>query len=235
MTVRLYDDITPNQNIILDQPFFEGAGTVAHDLSRQHNSGTFRAVGEPLWVQLASGLWVLQFDGADDNLTIPYNAVLVLGLLDFTLEFWANRTAFGWQGSILTQGQLAAVNFTVFFNNTDGSFALNRIPAGGVTSPPGATIGFTAGAWHHIVITRSAVNTWITYCDGQGFAMTGNTAINITNAGGLAFLIGALDNGAGGYNDVWNGRLSRPRLYLNYALTPAEVEAHYLAERGLYP
>lgn len=233
MTVRLYDDIAPNQFMILDLPFLEGAGTRVHDLSRQHNNGAFRGVGEPLWVQLASGLWVLQFDGANDYITIPHNLILVLGQLDFSMELWANRTGFVGLDDILTQGQFVAANYIEFHNTVDGRFGVVRVLTG-VYSPVGATIGFTAGAWHHIVITRSAVNTWFTYCDGQGFIMAGDTALDIADAG-VDFIVGALDNGMGGYNNVWSGSLSRPRLYLNYTLTPAEVQVHYLAERGLYP
>lgn len=231
MTVKLYDKITPNQYAILDLPFFEGAGTVVHDLSRHHNNGTLVAAHLPTWVQLASGEWSLRFAG-DEAIELADSPDWVFSVLDFSFEVWLIDLAGVLSNTVFCQGDVGAGIWVLFY--VGGTiFSFSYIDTGGglnfVVSSP--AIGFTLGNWHHIVMTRQATNTWLLYCDGNAFPMTGNTGMNIPN------LVFPLDLGRipGVGAQYLRGNMSRPRLYLNHALTPAEVVSHYLAERVLYP
>lgn len=40
------------------------------DISRYSNDGSFKGAGEPDWIQMPSGLWVMSFDGSDDVITV---------------------------------------------------------------------------------------------------------------------------------------------------------------------
>jgi hypothetical protein len=221
---RLYDKITPNQYAILDLPFFEGAGLVAHDVSRYHNNGVL--TGPPNWLQLPSGIWVMDCDGASDLLRISDNPVWAFGVLDFSFVEWINLTAPPVNAVLFAQ----AAPFS-YWNGPDYFY----IQRGGnnVVTPTATSMGFTWGAWHQIALTRKNVNTWKFYLDKVPFTMTGVTGINIPDTGDVMGL-GAFPSLPFPTNPML-GKFSHPRMYLNYAMPQDVVTAHFVVERALYP
>lgn len=229
MPVKFYDKITPNQYALLDVPFFEGAGSVVHDLSRRHHNGAFAIA--PTWTQLASGVWVLRYTaGASANLGASVDWALLQ--LDFSFECWLRKgnlsPSWLWgqdDGMNLQYTYIYAQNAIIVHSQDPFGF-----PPSNETMQTGtlASIGFTLAAYHHVVITRSAVVNWTAYVDKAPLAMTGNTALTMRDWGFVA----QVGRAVGGDANTYSGR---PRLYINYAMTQDVVSAHFTKERPLYP
>lgn len=71
-----------SRGIVLDSEVsvdIEPSPTTLYDRSRFKNDGTFFAAGKPDWVRLPSGLWVMDFNGIDAEVTIPDSPELSFG------------------------------------------------------------------------------------------------------------------------------------------------------------
>lgn len=93
MTVKFYDKVAENLGLVLEFDFTEAVGTYTLDKSKNHHLGTF--VNAPTWKQLASGIWVLTFNGTSQTITVPTSAALntVFGTKVLTLETLMYPTA----------------------------------------------------------------------------------------------------------------------------------------------
>ncbi len=192
------------------------------DMSRYGNDGVF--TDAPSWVQLPSGLWVLQFVNADTNYIILPGVVgdeLDMGSKPFTMMVWANPDSWanaetpifaGNSNSAALQhdinGQLKSLKVGI---NANGSGLI--IPIGtwslvGYTFEP-----FTAGTNQDFFVNED----WV--ADTWDFSFA-NTTDNISRERGIA----------GRYFD---GSLTLPRIF-NYKLTRDQINAHYAAERSLF-
>ncbi len=78
---------TPPIGCVLDLPGVPGGGNKIYDRSPYGNHGTITGA---VWKRLPSGLWVLDFDGNDDE--VDFGDVLDMGLSDWTVSLWAKVT-----------------------------------------------------------------------------------------------------------------------------------------------
>lgn len=73
----------------LYMPLDEMSGLTASDLSGNMNDGTLANMGDTNWVE-GKLFNALEFDGIDDNVTVPYNESLHLGDGPFSFSMWVN-------------------------------------------------------------------------------------------------------------------------------------------------
>ena len=161
------------------------------------------------------------FDGTGDYLTLPYNQALNFGSSDFTIEFWAywNNVA-------------AATSIYIPFSSPYGQIAIASLPGStttlrvflGTTANSwdivsGASIGtISAGAWHHVAVTRSGSN-FRTFLNGVlgGTATSASALYSATQTVTIGY--DPSQSGSGGY--PLNGYLSDFRINNSTALYSA--------------
>ncbi len=136
----------------------EPADLVLTDKSRYRSNGDFRAAGQPDWVRLPSGLWVLDFNPDNpDYVEIPashtqlnftsedFSLVARVKVDDLTtIRYLFTRGLIntdGWFTYILSNGQVSV------FTNQAAAFQVSRSSAGAIVTGVWYTVGFSrAGA-----------------------------------------------------------------------------------------
>ena len=228
MSVYLYDKLPLNLGVVFDYPLFEGTGTLVRDISKNHIPGVFGAgAAAPAWTQLASGIWVLTFNG-NDNVQVGDNSIAALYPPIFTWEFWVSDTALGALSAVIgTNHGSATYPWECLVSGVDSiSFSMRQADTTRVvcTLTPLMTLGYK-----HLVFTGDGANI-AGYING---APTGDfIAYDGTIAGVGAFR----QNIYLGYARLgiwWTGNKGRARLY-NRALSGADVAARFQETRGFY-
>lgn len=200
--------------------------------------GIFKSNGEPDWIQLASGLWVLDGDG-DDYITIVRDASLLVGSTisvlawvygtvgssDYAIGHWDDNN----QGSWAIGSYDAAPSPMIVVLSDDGTFT-----AGHRKYYRGSVNGFEATVWHHLAFTFNA-GTLTLYVDGVADPSPVKTyddaivGLHPSTADATLFCI--LNTGVP--SNYYTGRLALPRIY-DYVLTAAQIEEHFNAERNWF-
>ncbi len=176
------------------------------------------------------------FDGTSGTASVPLD---LTGTSQLTLEFWLNWSAYA-------NNDALAFEFTPNFNNENGGFLVDP-NAGELGGKFAVAIGRessrntayfarpSAGVWHHYALVLNtgapAAQQITPYVDGKAVPFekpnSGTGGGNFANSN-LYFMSRAASAlfGKGGLDEV--------ALY-NRALTPGEVEAHYLARNTHNP
>lgn len=214
----------------------EPPATVLEDESRWGNNGTFLAADNPDWVQLPSGLWVMDFDGSDhvditDSLTPMASNKTGTWLICVKPDDATPAT----YEALISFGDTDANEFIVLSVHPDGylNAACNAGGAGKWTLLTSA-VAFSNNTWALVGITHNGIQPTL-YVNGvapaQSFSAEADKTVWFAGATGL-------DNGFLGKvssynapNQVYlNGCLVCFKMY-NYVL-PAEVMAAiFQAER----
>lgn len=196
-----------------------------YDLSRYRNHGTMLGVGEPDAVQLPSGLWVWEYDGANDNISIPDHASLNF-TGSFTLEAWIRPTAIGAFMRIFSKNN-GANGYEYFVANTGAIWMTTTIGGANViTQTPAASL--VIDTWYHIVATRED-NTGRIYRNGIDITSVFPFHIDHGIYAGAA-RIGIYTDGV---TAPFEGRISF-RKVRNYALTAGQVLNCFENEKHWY-
>jgi hypothetical protein len=104
---RGFDKSDLQKGLLLSLPFYEGIGSVyVQDIAKPHH--VVSQTHAPVWTQLASGLWVLDFDGTND-----YLVCLAAGSVD--LDFTSQSF------SMLQWVSYDVASDQVLFSKNDGS------------------------------------------------------------------------------------------------------------------
>ena len=146
MVMSSLDKKPINQGLVLYHPGYEGSGAVIHDNSQYHNNGSFRGVGEPAWEQLASGIWVLDFDGSNDSVNCGNAASLQISI--GTSMCWVKTT----YGAAVYKGLMSKA-FAYAFGIKDGKLACYNWGAGAGWRYNGVT-NIADGTWHLCGVTN---------------------------------------------------------------------------------
>ena len=188
----------------------------------------------------AGGVRALDFDGANDYVTIPHNSVLNPGSSAFSISVWIKPPNSNQYGPILQKrnadggiGQLYALAVaTSGYDATVGkkvSFSLLWNSTAVVRSSH-TTADVADGNWHHVVAiwTGSAIQIWV---DGNSQSLTseassGTVSVALSPSGALR--LGA--NVPGGLH--YTGRQDDVRLFLSHALDASDVAALYASGAG---
>ncbi|MBA7625923.1 hypothetical protein ES703_33357 [subsurface metagenome] len=146
--------------------------TVLEDESRWGNNGTFKADGEPDWVQLPSGLWVQDFDGSDDEIALGNAAILSFASGGITLMTWASIVATIRRQTFIGKAPGYNPNYR-FHIDTEEKLAFSyRNAANTDTHTYTATEATGVGVWHHFAVsfTYGTGSSMVLYVDGAAIA-----------------------------------------------------------------
>ncbi len=161
----------------------------------------------------------LSFDG-----NTYANAGNLGAVSDWSVEFWMNTT------DVSNYRNPFDANFATTGNNQGPRFeqyaggSMNVIVGTGISTYDGVTVAnsLTPNAWHHVAATRSG-NTLTAYFDGV------QTATKTVTVWPASFGNVTLGIGYSASTERWfKGGLDEAKIY-SRALSPAEVQAHYLA------
>lgn len=224
MVVKSYDKIALNANIVLDLPFFEGAGVVAHDVSKYHYNGAFKAAGEPLWT-LTGGIYLPYYDGINDYILCSSAWSPAAG---FSFECWykpdtgyGNHTA----SKLIFKGYHG-----MDVSNTTGKtrFSVyNTVPTEFYTVD---TTALTIGVWYHLVGTLSLVDNKVRlYKNGTLVGTPTTFSGTLPDCGAIPFSIGGVAAG----NRQAKGIIGQARAN-NACYAPTEVSKRYLSTKSRY-
>jgi len=216
--------------------FDEGSGDTVADSSGRGNNGTRYGA---TWVDSKTGLGkALSFDGVDDYVLVPDSDSL--DMQNITIMAWVDLTSWSngaskriishsWPG---IHGIWEGYELVVGGDNGILSVGLWK------DYPPDPK-GFESvyslsehlNSWHHVAITYDyAQQKGVIYINGAPDKTTNGISVSMTPSD-LPLLIGAMTQGASGYDSNWNGAIDEVRIY-NRALSSDEVKAIYEAERG---
>ena len=206
----------------------EPPATVLEDRSRYGTDGTFLGAGEPDWVQLPSGLWVLSFDGNDDEVDLAQPPSLFPA--NGTWEAWINR-------------HVADLNMTILSCDASGSnigdcwfhvravtnkLRVNVINGALVAKDLDGNDVLALDTWYHVAYSfgLAGMKTYVngvlqtdTDVETQAPAATQDLMFGMYRPAGASF--------------GWNGQLALPRIH-SRNLTAAELLAHYQREKHLF-
>lgn len=200
--------------------FEEGSGGTAYDKSSNSNNG---AITNATYTLGKSG-WGLSFDGADDYVSVPYNAAFS-PTTAITVEAWAKmddptvntRVVSKTEGSGYALGMtidgVADQNFFVYRNGTYGKVGWNNS-------------NFSADTWYHLAGTY----------DGRYLKFYVNGSLKDTDDAGATYPIVEISNNlcfgieAGATTCTttsdFSGKIDEVKIF-NYARTPAQIAYDY--------
>ncbi len=221
---------TPPIGCVLDLAGLPGGGNKMYDRSPYGNIGTITGAA---WVRTPGGLWCLDFDGADDYVTIPD---------DPSLDITTTLTALVWVNtSDVSTTRVSLSKYKVTGGNRE--WQIDRESADGEVC---VYFGDPAdGSYEGREVTDTAYyvnNTWLL----TGFTFNAGTVVIYINGVAVAsstlgtipasLYNGTSDVGVGSDGDLgalWKGKLALPRIY-NRALSALEIQNHYQQEKHLF-
>ncbi len=211
----------PPVGCVLDLIGLPGAGNKICDRSPYGNIGTITGA---VWKRLASGLWVLDFDGGDDFVNCG-NSLSLDAIGAITITAWIKP------GVDFTTG-----TFYQIVDKRNGGIAPTLLWHGtshltfyaGTSAAVGATTSLTGGVWYHIAGTLiDGTNNGKIFINGQDDTTSTDTATFVTNTANLQ--IGRVV----GDGNWFNGGIALLRMY-NRALSALEINNHFKREKHLF-
>jgi PGF-CTERM protein len=215
-TVQAKDD--SDYELVAVWHFDEGSGTVAKDASGHRNDGTIHGA---TWTTGISGK-ALRFDGADDYVEVFNDLTLNFGTGDFTYELWFKANTIppsdAYQllckrvdGNYEVQLQSNGFVLTYFGDSSDRDI----IESSSVVS---------TGVWYHVAVVRQSSMGYLYVNSVQEGSVA--TSHNVDNSNPLN-----LGRDVKLQSEYFDGQIDEIAIY-SRALTPEEIEAHYLAKRA---
>lgn len=215
------------KNLWLWLPFNEATGALSHDHSIWRIT-PFTHHGTPAWTQLASGIYVLDFNSATpDWLDCPAltSAKLDFTAGDFSMGVWA-KIDDAVTRILLCRGVANTDGWFLLVSNAGNvGFATCQV---GFTQATYSTVCITPGIWYFIGISRVGANVR-TFVNGQDVTDVPDTHADPVTAN-RELHIGIRDNET---DDPWDGQMWNPRIWGRY-LQPWEWLELFNMERHLF-
>lgn len=223
MPTRSLDKDPLYSQLVFSLPMREGTGTaVVADVARPHHPVT--QVHAPVWTQLPSGIWVMDFDGTNDYLQCPAASSVDLNFTggDFSAAVWAYKDAQA--GCLFCRGIQNGDGWILSSGNSQPFMETCQV--GTRQSSYGPV--FSLSTWALISFSRSGTSVRLYHNGWDGTSTAGVHTNPLTSARNLYI---------GEYNTLgvvpFNGRLWNPRIW-GRALSPAEHRQLFLRERHLF-
>jgi len=215
------------------------------DRSGQGNNGTITGA---TWTRLPRGLWVLSFDGTDDNVDCGNDTSLQI-TNNLSFECWFKTpSSFGTHASAFIGATTIASKYNSTGNQRSWLFHLQNVEEDGsidnltinLGDPSNGTfeyrgyysINLSVSTWYHLVMTFAS-GTLKLYVNGTAVTLTTSSgAVPATLWNSTSNLtLGELT--PGGAEDL-AGLLGLVRLYEINVLSAGVVSTHYRQERHLF-
>lgn len=221
------------KSLLLSLPFTEGTGALTQDVAKPHHPMTM--VHSPVWTQLASGMWVLEFDGANDYLECPAASCPDLDFTsgDFSLGCWCYFDNLATTRVIMGRYELGVSGWDFSGCNGDTLRLRSSFGGGGVTTSSVTTHAMgvlVTSRWHFVGCSRSGL--WPSlFIDGTDMPVTYDGAWTDPVACAQDLVIGV--EGTTKNTFFFNGKLWNPRIW-NRCLAPHDHKAMFHRERHLF-
>ena len=181
---RIYDVDVPNDVILVRRSggtavWSGNSNTKAMDISKYGNNATFKGSGEPNWTVSGRFGSALQFDGVDDNVSVPDSASLdVAG--NITVMAWAKDPASWWNGSWSYRRQVNVSNVADNLTDYQVNVSLNATPLylAGKLNSTCKDIRFTY--YNATTGTETPLNFWTENCTTNSNATLSWFWVNVT-------------------------------------------------------
>ena len=221
-----YDQLSKNAYQLLAVPMFEATGAVSvKDIAKPHHVTT--QTNSPTWTQLASGLWVLDFDSAiPEFLEIAAAASADLDFTsgDFSLVWWMNPDAIALY-RLFCRGLLDTDGYFISLLATGAiSVTTNQAAASQVTESAASMA--VAGTYAYWGVSRSGSSIRI-FRNGRDVTSVVGAHTNPLTAA-RKFLTGIYDDEAS--NPV-DGKLWNPRVLSGISLSEYTHRLFFEMER----
>ena len=217
------------KDCLLDLPMFEGIGAASlMDVAKPHHPVLMTHA--PVWTQLSSGLWVLNFTAAHPD----YLSIVAAGCTDlnFTTESfsgvcWTQFVNSGLQRQHIMgkgSGFGGTTGWTLYWN-TQSQLCFRSVP--GAVSESAQM----ANAVHLCGFTRVGASVRMYVDSSDRTSTAGNHGATITSAAASNFLVAVYEGLLA--TTAFNGQLGLSRIW-NRALSPAEHREIFNRERHLF-
>lgn len=195
---------------------YRGAGTVWQDLGP--NRYTASLLNGPTFNSSNGGAVV--FDSADDWARIDFPAI---SIGTYTHDHWVYMG--GYASGYRTVLDFGNDRNAVMTNN-------NSILHFNPSIFANYEISKTSPSWTNIIVSHAFGGPLYFYINGQLTLISGNNSTVHSGVGSAG--IGGGITGATTADELWSGRISIIRFYLNKALTAEEARQNYHATKGRY-
>jgi hypothetical protein len=198
------------QNLWLWLPFNEAIGALSHDHSIWRIT-PFTHHNAPAWTQLASGIYVLDFNSATpDWLDCPALATAKLDFTagDFSMGVWA-KIDDAVTRILLCRGVANTDGWLLLVSNA-GNVGFATCQAG-FTQATYSAACITPGTWYLIGISRSGANV-VTFVNGEDVTDAPDTHVDPTTANRELHIAVREDE----VSDPWDGQIWNPRIWGRY-------------------
>ena len=199
---------------------------VMEDVSRYQNVGVFKGAGEPDWVRLVSGLWVMSYDGSDDVLNITHHASLKPLVYSVSMWFRAETDVTAYRDLITSTSDPDGnkQGYHLRIDQTTG-LIFGRSGNGSANKSVASSTAVNDETWHQVALTNDLTNVSL-YIDGALITQTAWAGIGAifydTNAVRLGVIYG-----------YYYGYMSTLRIE-NYVIDVHKIYDRYQAERGRF-
>ena len=221
-----YDQLSKNAFQLLGSPFFEATGDVAvQDIAKPHHVVT--QSNSPTWTQLASGIWVLDFNAAiPEYLQISAAASADLNFIaqSFSIVWWMNADSIANSPVLFCKGAGSIAGYYVQVLST-GEFIIVTNQGAAFQSTSSAAGAVTISTWNCWGISRSGTSIRL-FKNGIDVSSVIGSHINPVTSAAYIFYILIFNGGA--VNSL-DGKLWNPRVWSGVALS--EYEHRFIFER----
>jgi len=177
----LYDNISYNQEMLLDLPLREGIGTVTMDVAKPHH--VVNLINTPTWTALDTDLMTLNFDGTTEYMECAGAVSADLNFMagDYSVGGW-----FNWADSVhdsqilIARYEVSVSGWEVYLTEAGALryLSLRHHHAAGATLRTGAfSLGWAYGTNWHFGISRIGTTAYM-YRNGRPVATTSDVLID---------------------------------------------------------
>ena len=152
------------------------------------------------------GTYYAVFDGTDDYLSVPDNAVWTFGTANFTIDLWLNMAVMQNEQGVFSKYIDTNNKMSLYFNGS-GQIGF-YILVSGVTYASYQSGGYTlTSSWNHMALVRSGTNLYL-FVNGVNTNWTASTAISNYSIPDISAAVEIGKEDSGGTTYYLNGAIS---------------------------